>query len=298
MTRAVEILRHGGLVAFPTETVYGLGADATNRDAVRRIFAAKGRPSVNPLICHVADEQTARRYAANWSSTASKLAQHFWPGPLTLVVPKTDAIVPEVTAGLETVGLRAPDHPLTLELLREFDGAIAGPSANQSSHISPTTAQHVRDELGDAVDLILDGGPCEVGIESTVLDLSGTQPSILRPGAITQEQIEAIIGPVQVKTLFTEVRRPLVAPGQLSVHYAPRSPAFRFETSQRDRVPSSAVVLELQDDTSEYARTFYARLRELDSCNPSAIYIEMPPYRPEWFAVRDRIFRASKPFAG
>jgi len=219
-------------------------------------------------------------------------------GPLTLVVPKTDAIVPEVTAGLGTVGLRAPDHPLTLELLREFDGPIAGPSANQSSHVSPTTAQHVRDELGDAIDLILDGGPCEVGIESTVLDLSGRQPSILRPGAITQEQIEAIIGPVQVKSLVAEATRPLAAPGQLSVHYAPRSAAFRFEASQRDRIPINAVVLEMLDDTSEYARTFYARLRELDSSNPSAIYIEMPPDRPEWFAVRDRIFRASRPFIG
>src|SRR5204862_6826011 len=149
--QAAELLRRGGLVAFPTETVYGLGADATNADAVARIFQVKGRPSANPLICHVADEHVARRFARGWPSAASQLAEKFWPGPLTLVLPKTNEIVPQATAGLPTVGLRAPDHPLTLELLRELGRPLAGPSANRSTHLSPTTAQPVHDELGDAV---------------------------------------------------------------------------------------------------------------------------------------------------
>src|SRR6185437_5916133 len=178
--RAAGILRAGGLVAFPTDTVYGLGADATNAAAVTKIFAVKGRPGTNPLICHVADESMARRYATTWPAAASRLAARFWPGPLTIVVPRAPSIVSGVTAGLNSVGLRAPDHKLTLELIRLFDGPVAGPSANRSNYVSPTTAQHVRDEFGDAIDMILDGGPCDVGIESTVLDLSGEQPTLLR----------------------------------------------------------------------------------------------------------------------
>src|SRR5436305_14927180 len=166
ISKAIEILRTGGLVAFPTETVYGLGADATNPAAVRKIFAAKGRPATNPLIVHVADEAVARKYAAIWPAAASRLAGKFWPGPLTLVVAKHPSIPSEATAGRQTVGLRAPDHPLALELLRGFAGAVAAPSANRSTRISPTTAEHVREELGDRIDLILDGGPCRVGIES------------------------------------------------------------------------------------------------------------------------------------
>ena len=162
--RAAAILRSGGLVAFPTETVYGLGADATNADAVRKIFAAKGRPSTNPLICHVPDAQVAHRYAREWPEAAARLSDAFWPGPLTLVLPKTDEIPPDITAGRDTVALRAPNHPMTLMLLRVLDRPLAGPSANRSSHVSPKTAQHVRDELGGSVELILDGGPCDVGI--------------------------------------------------------------------------------------------------------------------------------------
>ena len=178
---AVEILRGGGVVAFPTETVYGLAADATNAAAVNRVFEIKGRPPTNPCIVHVADAMVAKRFALNWPSVAEKLVERFWPGPLTIVLKKTDAIVPAATAGKNSVGLRCPDHPLALQLLREFDGPLIGPSANRSTRISPTTAQHVRDELGDSIDLILDGGACEVGIESTVLDLSGSVPTILRP---------------------------------------------------------------------------------------------------------------------
>jgi L-threonylcarbamoyladenylate synthase len=297
--RAADILKRGGLVAFPTETVYGLGADATNPRAVQRIFEVKGRPSTNPLIVHVADETVARRYARDWPLAASRVAERFWPGPLTIVVPKHPSIVDEVTAGLDTVGLRAPDHPLALELLREFDGPLAGPSANKSSHVSPTTAQHVRDELGDAVDLILDGGPCEVGIESTVLDLVSASPRILRPGAVTREEIEDVIGPVEMKNVVTEVTTPADAPGQHERHYAPRTPALRVEPHEVPRLDlTDAAVLDLTLDPDTYARNFYARLRMLDAQNLRAIYIVMPPDTPEWFAMRDRITRATRPLSG
>src|SRR5947199_1722271 len=179
---AIVALRAGGLVAFPTETVYGLGADATNAEAVAKIFAAKGRPSTNPLIVHVADVPTARRYAAEWNDAAQALAAAWWPGPLTLVLRKNPVIVDAATAGRPTVALRVPDHPLALRLLQLFGGPVAAPSANKSNHVSPTTAGHVREELGDAVDVVLDGGPCSVGIESTVVDLTGKRPVVLRPG--------------------------------------------------------------------------------------------------------------------
>ncbi|MEA2710753.1 MAG: L-threonylcarbamoyladenylate synthase [Phycisphaerales bacterium] len=291
--RAAAILRSGRLVAFPTETVYGLGADATDAAAVRKIFAVKGRPSTNPLICHVPDAHVARRYVTAWPDEAERLAERFWPGPLTLVLPKTDEIPHEVTAGRDTVALRAPDHPLTLMLLRVLDRPLVGPSANKSGHVSPTTAQHVRDELGDGVDMILDGGPCAVGIESTVLDLSGDRPTILRPGGVTREQIEAVIGPIDVFTGAVDPSVAATSPGQHEKHYAPRTAAYRFESADRSR--ASGAVLELGDDAIEYARRFYARLRQLDQDGATAIYIEMPPDEPQWTAIRDRIVRATQP---
>ena len=297
LQRGADILRRGGLVAFPTETVYGLGADATNAAAVRRVFELKGRPSTNPLIVHVADEVVARRYAREWPLAASRLVDAFWPGPLTLVVPKHPSIVLEVTAGLDTVGLRAPDHPLALELLRAFDGPLAGPSANRSSHVSPTTARHVRDEFGDAVDLVLDGGPCAVGIESTVLDMTSDPPRILRPGAVTRDQIESVMGrAVEMRRVVAEATSPAVAPGQHERHYAPRTPAFRVEPQQVARLDlSNAALLDVTLDPEAYARQFYARLRMLDEQNLRAIYIVLPPDAPEWVAVRDRITRATRP---
>lgn len=294
--RAVEILKRGGVVAFPTETVYGLGADATNPRAVERIFQIKGRPSTNPLIVHVADERVARRYAREFPVAATKLVARFFPGPLTIVLPKAPSIVDAATAGLDTVGLRAPNHPMALELLRKFDGAIAAPSANQSTRVSPTTAQHVRDELGDAVDLILDGGPCSVGIESTVLSLVD-RPTILRRGMVTREVIEQVLGEfVREADTVAEATSPMSSPGQLAIHYAPRTPAFRFEPKQRDRIDlTDAAVIEPTLDPETYARNFYARLRMLDAQQLRAIYIEMPPDAPLWVAVRDRILRATKP---
>jgi L-threonylcarbamoyladenylate synthase len=294
--KAVKILRAGGLVAFPTETVYGLGADATSACAVARIFEVKGRPSTNPLICHVADESVARRYAREWPLAASRIARAFWPGPITIVVAKAQAIVDAVTPGRDTVGLRVPDHPLTLELLRAFDGPLAGPSANRSTHVSPTTARHVRDELGNGIDLILDGGPCSVGIESTVLDLSTDVPTILRPGGVSREQIEAVIGTVKIDDMPAKAGTPMKSPGQLAVHYAPRTPAYRFEVRDRGKFDmTNAAIVELTLDPETYARNLYGRLRLLDTQELRAIYVEMPPDAPEWTAVRDRLTRATKP---
>ena len=281
---AVAILRRGGLVAFPTETVYGLGADARDPLAVRRIFAAKGRPASNPLIVHVASVDVARRYATAWPATADRLAAAFWPGPLTIVLPRDPTVADEVSAGRGTVGLRVPDHPVALALLAAFDGPVAAPSANRANHVSPTTAEHVRDELGDRVDLILDGGPCVVGIESTVVDLTGDRPALLRPGGVSREQLEAVVGPVDV------VHGSAASPGQGSRHYAPVTPAYRLAAGEP--VPPGGAVLRCDGDPATVARTLYARLRALDG-TAAAIYVEMPPDAAEWAAVRDRLVRAT-----
>lgn len=311
LTSAVEILRRGRLVAFPTETVYGLGADARSADAVQKIFAAKGRPPTNPLIVHVSGVAMAKLYASEWPDTARRLAQKFWPGPLTLVLPRFRTIAPEVSAGLDTVGLRMPNHPLALKLIQKFNGPIAAPSANRSNHISPTTAQHVRDELGNTVDLILDGGPCVVGIESTVLDLTLSCPTILRPGGISRERIEKVVGAVEVRDMLTEASTPASAPGQHGVHYAPRTVAYRFAFGRRDVVETRAncgfVTLAAERDIkrrgssialpaspASYAQHLYGALRELDAMGLAAIYVEMPPDLPEWAAVRDRLTRATR----
>jgi L-threonylcarbamoyladenylate synthase len=324
ITQAVQILRTGGLVSFPTETVYGLGADATNPAAVRRIFAAKGRPATNPIIVHVADESAARRYAGNWPEAAARLARKFWPGPLTLVVPRSSVLAAEVSAGRDTVGLRAPDHPMALQLLRAFDGPIAAPSANRSTRVSPTTAGHVRDELKEAVDLILDGGPCQVGIESTVLDLSQAVPTILRQGAIAQGQIESEIGRVELFHGAVDPSVSAASPGQHAIHYAPGAPAFRFEPEQiaaamklvEKELPESCAALwmgkaadgtkslrqmkwqasvALSNEPAAYARQLYAALRQLDLPEVKMILVEMPPDLPAWAAIRDRLTRATQP---
>lgn len=323
---AAEILRSGGLVAFPTETVYGLGADATNAAAVRRIYSAKGRPATNPLIVHVSDAAVARHHARQWPDAAQVLADRFWPGPLTLVVPKSDAIVPDVTAGLDSVGLRAPDHPVAQQLLRAFDGPVAAPSANRANRVSPTTAEHVRAELGDAVDLILDGGPCIVGIESTVLDLTRTPPIILRPGAVTADQISALIGRVESFSGALKSNQAAHSPGQQPVHYSPAAPAFRFDPEHDAarvaawlrRIPAKRTaflllecsrttgtikeaagdahrLVEMPPDAEEYARILYAALHDADAPGTAALFIELPPAGPAWTAVRDRLLRATRP---
>jgi L-threonylcarbamoyladenylate synthase len=318
---AVQFLKQARLVAFPTETVYGLGADATNPAAIDRIFQTKGRPSTNPLIVHVASIGMAQRCVSNWLPVAEELAQHFWPGPLTLVLPKNDRIVPAVTAGLVTVAVRVPNHPLALALLRAFDGPLAAPSANRSSHVSPTTAQHVLDEFPDSQAaganaanepaMILDGGPCAVGIESTVLDLTTSPPTILRPGGVTPADLEPILGPVRLNPSIASPDRPTTSPGQHPIHYAPRTPAYRFETSQRGLIhPDNhglvilsplrvfkewGSIIAMPNDPAEYAQHLYAVLRNLDTMNLQAIFIEIPPDVPQWAAIRDRLIRATQP---
>ena len=333
VAKAVQILKAGGLVAFPTETVYGLGADATNAAAVRRIFEAKGRPATNPVIVHVADQSVAKRYAGEWPEEAEKLARRFWPGPLTLVVPTSDAIAGEVTAGGKTVGVRAPDHPLAMELLKAFDGAVAAPSANRSTRVSPTTARHVRDELGDRVDCILDGGACRVGIESTVLDLTAEAPTILRPGAVTAEEIQEVIGgAVRMRAGTVDEMATAKSPGQQAKHYAPRAVAYRFERQDRLAVidwcrdnmevawavlflgplgggaafsdletvvvaeapPRRHQLIQMPASAKDYARRLYATLRELDEQGVEVVWIEMPPDGPQWVALRDRLMRATR----
>jgi L-threonylcarbamoyladenylate synthase len=319
--KAVELLRRGRLVAFPTETVYGLGADATNSQAVGKIFEAKGRPATNPLIVHVADIEVGKQWVANWPAAAQKLAEEFWPGPLTLVLAKSSRIVDEATAGRPTVGLRVPDHPLAMQLLREFGGPIAAPSANRSNHVSPTTAEHVRSDLDGAVDLILDGGACRVGIESTVIDLSGAKPTILRPGGITRQQIETIIGPVRLWKGHVEETESAASPGQGAVHYAPKATAYRFAHGDFRKVAKwcayslseeqSCALVKLVDsktsfhspriqvanlpnDPARYAHRLYALLRSLDQQGIDVILLEMPPAKDVWSAVIDRLVRASR----
>lgn len=318
LDKAVHLLRGGGLVAFPTETVYGLGADATNPDAVARIFQAKGRPPTNPVIVHVAGIEQAQRYTTDWSRNAQWLAEIFWPGPLTIVVPRAPAIAPAVAAGLDTVGLRAPRHALTLEMLRLFDGPVAAPSANRSNRISPTTAQHVVEELGDRVDLILDGGQCDIGIESTVVTLCTPVPTVLRPGDVELDQLRAVLGRVDVHPRSAQPESPASSPGQFPIHYAPQTPCFRYEAHEYSHVVEyltehaewSIIMLALNarmlaspkhrvvampKHPPSYARHLYSALREADTSGTAAILIEMPPDIPEWFAIRDRLTRAAIP---
>jgi L-threonylcarbamoyladenylate synthase len=312
---AAEILRRGQLVAFPTETVYGLGANALDASAVARIFAAKGRPSYNPLIVHVPDEAAARELVREWPESASRLARAFWPGPVTLVLRKQSAIPDIVTAGLDSVALRVPAHPVALALLRAAAVPLAAPSANRSMSLSPTTAQHVARSLGDRVELILDGGPTTVGIESTVVDLRGAQPSILRPGVLGASEIEPIVGALAVPNEAAG-DAPRLAPGMLDRHYAPRARLILFGTADAPTVIAAAEearasggtvgmlvietrvggsnILRMPNEALEYARRLYASLHALDESNCEVIYVERVPGGPEWAGVRDRLERAAR----
>jgi len=310
IARAVEILRAGGLVAFPTETVYGLGADASNRDALRRMFEAKGRPVHHPVIVHVTGAKDLTSWARDIPSVAARLTERFWPGPLTLVLRRADTVLDEVTGAQDTVGLRAPAHAMAQQLLRAFGGGIAAPSANRFGHISPTTAQHVREELGDAVDLVLDGGACEVGVESTIVDLSTGMPVLLRPGGIGAAEIEAVAG-LQVARRTSRSPR---ASGTLAAHYAPRIPLTLVAAVDLDRVVREQAVIGpvavmarharpldsraalwqiAATDAQAYAHDLYALLRLLDRSGCAHIVVEAPPERAEWDAVRDRLTRAA-----
>ncbi|HLL45500.1 MAG TPA: L-threonylcarbamoyladenylate synthase [Longimicrobiaceae bacterium] len=314
--RAAGTLRRGGLVAFPTETVYGLGANALDPEAVARIFAAKGRPSYNPLIVHLADADAARALAAEWSAAAERLAERFWPGPLTLVVPRRAAVPDAVTAGLPSVALRVPAHPVAQALLREAGIPVAAPSANRSTEVSPTTAAHVERSLGGRVALILDGGPTPVGIESTVVGLAGTVPTLLRPGTVSIEELRDAVGPVVLPSHGPGGTGARPSPGMLDRHYAPRAALRaagrdalveelrdRSGTGGRTAVLSlggapnlpAADVVAMPRDAREYAARLYATLHRLDDEGFERILVELPPDTPEWAGVRDRLRRASHP---
>ena len=292
LRRAGELIRAGKLVAFPTETVYGLGANALDAAAVARIFAAKGRPRESPLIVHVDSVDMARGLALEWPEGAARLAQKYWPGPLTLVLAKRPSIPDIVTAGLATVGLRVPAHPLALALIRAAGVPIAAPSANRFTGLSPTTAAHVRQSLGDAVDLVLDGGPSAVGIESTVLSLVG-EPVLLRPGVIPVAEIEAIVGPVRVGV--TPGRGPHASPGMHARHYSPRTPLILVTGNDplpRGRGAWLRLGREMPAEPRAYAAQLYDVLHQLDVQGLDWIALERPPDSPEWAGVLDRLQRA------
>ncbi len=308
---AAASLRAGELVAFATETVYGLGANASDDQAVSKIFAAKGRPQTNPLIVHVSSVEAARRHTAEWSQDAQRLAEAFWPGPLTLVVPKGDGIAGSVCAGLDTVAVRVPDVPVARALLEAAGVPIAAPSANRSEHVSPTTAQHVLDDLDGRVAMVLDSGPTGVGIESTVLDVTTATPRLLRRGPVGFEAIQGVLGrAIEVVEQHLEVASPQRSPGQAVRHYAPDVPTVRFERDTDAVVGAGDVVLVVGRPASQFpsdvpshrlaepqaaARQLYAALRELESMAPGRIVVLMPPPEPRWAAVRDRLLRATTP---
>lgn len=308
IARAAKILRAGGLVAFPTETVYGLGARADDPDAVRKIFDAKGRPTDHPVIVHLPDIHWLDAWASDVPPAATELATRFWPGPLTLILRRSDAVSDVVTGGQDTVGLRVPGHPVALALLRSAGLPVAAPSANRFGRVSATTAAHVAQDFGDTLDGIVDGGPCPVGVESTIVDLTGPSPRILRPGAISAEAIEDAL---QRKLAPRRQDAPRV-PGVLASHYSPVTPLRLVDAKELleivERHPAAICVLarrprgvdradtlwiEMPDDAERYARALYDSLRRADLARPELIVVERPPAETEWTAIQDRLERAA-----
>jgi L-threonylcarbamoyladenylate synthase len=311
---AAVLLRAGGVIAFPTETVYGLGADAENSEAVRRIFSIKGRPADHPLIVHLAESDMIARWAQDVPDTALRLAERFWPGPLTIVLRRSSLVSDLVTGGLDTVGIRVPAHPVAHSLLKTFGGGIAAPSANRFGRISPTCADHVREELGFALDLILDGGDCQVGLESTIISLADDRPVLLRPGGISFKVLREVIGEEIV--LLGKPDPAMRAPGCHASHYAPLTPAITFSTEELETVarsmgstgqnvailchtetvpaslPAASCIL-MPSDPNRYGQWFYSSLRRLDAGGYDTILIEAPPETEPWQAVTDRILRAT-----
>lgn len=314
--RAVQLLLAGEIVALPTETVYGLGADARNPDALAKIFCTKGRPADHPLIVHLPGDDHLERWATDIPPLAWELAEQFWPGPLTLILKRSSDVPDAVTGGQDTVGLRVPGHPMALALLREFaaaggSGGIAAPSANRFGRISPTTAQHVRDDLGDSVPLILDGGPCQVGIESTIVDLSRESPVILRPGMVSAEALGLVLGfsPVIYGALQAAPR----VSGSMEAHYAPRAAMLLLSSElmgaellrvqaegksvaalSRHR-PAGTLKCWIPSalDSRRYGHDLYANLRQLDASGADLILVEAVSAKEEWAAVSDRLRRAA-----
>jgi L-threonylcarbamoyladenylate synthase len=332
IAQAVAVLRAGGLVGFPSETVYGLGGDASQADAVGRIFAAKGRPNDHPVIVHVAPGADLTRWARSVSPTAQTLIDRFWPGPLTLVMERADGVLDAVTGGQDTVAVRCPSHPVAQALLVAFDGGLAGPSANRFGHVSPTTAQHVDGEFGSELAMILDGGPCDVGIESTIVDVTQDEPVLLRPGHIgaqaladalgrpvlSREEAQARMAASALQYEATEAARveaatlPRVS-GALAAHYAPRTPLALVDGDRLMEVlaedigkgwrvgvwsvapvePPSGVWLPAPTEPQAYAHQLYAVLRRLDQLQLDRLLIETPPSAPAWAGIHDRLGRAA-----
>jgi L-threonylcarbamoyladenylate synthase len=311
IARAVDVLRRGGLVAFPTETVYGLGADAANAAAVHHLFVVKGRPADHPVIVHLADAAQLDDWSASVPSVARALADAFWPGPLTVIVPRAARVPDAVTGGRETVGLRVPGQPLAHALLAKFGGGIAAPSANRFGRVSPTTAEDVRADLGDDVDLVLDGGPCRVGVESTIVDCTRAEPVIARLGGVTEGEIARVLG----HAIDVSDRGAVAAPGTLEHHYAPNARVHLagdgdvgaratklLATGARvallamhppDGLPDDVIVLDPPRDAGDYAHVLYARLREADARNVDHLLVVPPPADGIGAAVADRLARAA-----
>jgi L-threonylcarbamoyladenylate synthase len=312
--RAAELLRSGEVVALPTETVYGLAANAFNAVAVAKIFEAKGRPAHNPVICHVAGKELIQHCVARWPAVAEKLADAFWPGPLTLVVPRSSAIPDIVTAGGDTVGIRWPAHPFMQAVIAACDFPLAAPSANLSNQLSPTSAEHVHRQLAGRIPLIVDGGAAQVGIESTVVDASSTPPRLLRPGMIHEEALLAVTGELATG----ETSGVLRSPGLLKKHYSPRAPLrllewrdaneLRAKLAQFKADPRRTCVLTqrasgvgggflrvavLPHDADAFARALYAELHQADAAGAEWIIVETPPAAPAWRAISDRLTRAA-----
>jgi L-threonylcarbamoyladenylate synthase len=312
LSLAIDALRAGGCVGLPTETVYGLAGDATNAAAVEKIFALKGRPTHHPLIVHLASAHDARAWASDWSEAAEKLATAFWPGPMTMIVKRAAHVLDAVTGGQDTVGLRVPSHPVAQQLLARFGNGLAAPSANKFGHVSPTSAQHVAAEFAGDELLILDGGDCDVGVESTIIDLSSGTPRILRPGRVRAHEIERVLAAPLARTTHDAPR----VSGSLDSHYAPRKKTLMlagdaldiFLDAARDagkrigliyhslrfakkRVKERVVL----DDTNaaSFEHEIYAKLRALDESSVDVIVIETPPQSADWDAVNDRLKRAT-----
>jgi L-threonylcarbamoyladenylate synthase len=303
--RAADILRRGGLVAFPTETVYGLGADASNAEALARLYRVKGRPADHPVIVHFATAHEAFAWSRDTPAAAKMLAAKFWPGPLTLVLRRSQKAKDFVTGGQDTVGIRVPSHPVAHALLEVFGAGVAAPSANRFGRVSPTTAAHVREDLGNDVELVLEGGPTEVGIESTIVDVSGGMPVLLRPGRVSKQDLENALGSAVSEKGASAPRHS----GGLERHYAPRTPARMVPSYDLDkeiaRLKEKIAVLafsrpdervdywlRMPREPRAYAQKLYAALRELDAAQCEEILVEAPPEAPEWAAVRDRLLRA------
>ena len=305
---AVAALRDGQVIGLPTETVYGLAGDASNPDAVARIFAIKGRPASHPVIVHIAGSEHVLRWAREFPPAAQALARKFWPGPLTLVLPRAESVLLQITGGQDTVALRVPAHPKALAVLRAFDGGLAAPSANRYGRVSPTTAAHVRQDLGDDVAIVLDGGPCHVGLESTIVGCLDGAVTVLRPGRITAADIASVAGPLSHSGAAPRV------PGSVLSHYAPRTPvhlvppgdiddAARAVLASGTRVAVLASSPALQEDDvtwlvasadpETYGRQLYSHLRSLDEAGASVILVAHVPATPEWHAVHDRLTRAA-----